>query len=233
MNATTHGPNLIKLTRLTMMNCFLVREDDGFTLIDTNIPGSADAISAAAREHGLPITRILLTHAHADHAGSLDELAAQWPDAEVALHERTAQFLAGDVSTRPDEPSVKLRGSYVTRETKPHRLLQPGDAVGSLAVVAAPGHTPEQVAFFDGRDGTLIAGDAFQTKAGIAVAGQVRWLFPLPAWATWHKPTALESAQALRALNPTRLAVGHGRVLEQPLTEMDSAIRKAEADLRE
>ena len=231
MKVTPHGPNLLKLTRFTAINCFLVREDDGFTLIDTGMAGSADAISAAAREHGLPITRLLLTHAHADHAGSLDALAVQWPEAEVALHARTAQFLAGDTSLRPDEPQDKLRGGYITCDTRPHTLLEPGDAIGSLAVVAAPGHTPEQVAFFDGRDGTLIAGDALQTKAGIAVAGQIRWLFPLPAWATWHKPTALESAKALRALNPARLAVGHGRIIEQPLAEMDEAIRTAEKNL--
>ena len=83
------------------------------------------------------------------------------------------------------------------------------------------------MAYLDTRDSTLIAGDAFQTKGGIAVCGVIRPLFPLPAIATWHKPTALESARALRALEPSRLAVGHGRVLESPGAEMDSAIRVA------
>jgi glyoxylase-like metal-dependent hydrolase (beta-lactamase superfamily II) len=57
--------------------------------------------------------------------------------------------------------------------------------LGSLRVIAAPGHTPDQIAFLDERDGTLIAGDAFQTAAGTAVAGVTRWLFPFPALATW------------------------------------------------
>jgi glyoxylase-like metal-dependent hydrolase (beta-lactamase superfamily II) len=94
-------------------------------------------------------------------------------------------------------------------------------------VVASPGHTPGHAAFFDTRDRTLIAGDAFQTQAGIAVAGVWRWLFPLPALATWHKPTALASARTLRALDPSRLAVGHGRVIENPLAAMDRAIEEA------
>jgi glyoxylase-like metal-dependent hydrolase (beta-lactamase superfamily II) len=101
--------------------------------------------------------------------------------------------------------------------------------LGSLRVVAAPGHTPDQIAFYDERDGTLIVGDAFQTKAGTAVAGITRWLFPFPAMATWHLPTALETAVTLRDLKPTRLAVGHGRVLENPAAEMDKAIQEAEA----
>jgi glyoxylase-like metal-dependent hydrolase (beta-lactamase superfamily II) len=104
----------------------------------------------------------------------------------------------------------------------------PGDHVGSLTVVAAPGHTPGHLAFLDTRDGTLIAGDAFQTRGGIAVAGTLRPLFPFPALATWHPPTALASAQMLRALLPTRLAVGHGAVLDDPLPAMDRAIARAE-----
>jgi hypothetical protein len=58
----------------------------------------------------------------------------------------------------------------------------------------------------------------------------VKWLFPFPAWATWHKPTALETAKKLRALNPSLLAVGHGKVLTDPLAEMDQAIATAERE---
>jgi glyoxylase-like metal-dependent hydrolase (beta-lactamase superfamily II) len=100
--------------------------------------------------------------------------------------------------------------------------------LGSLRVVAAPGHAPDHIAFYDERDGSLIAGDAFQTQAGIAVSGVRRWLFPFPAMATWHLPTALATAVSLRALKPTRLVVGHGRVLANPLAPMDEAIRTAE-----
>ena len=49
-----------------------VREDDGFTLIDTGLGCGAKKIVATAREAGAPIVRIALTHAHADYAGGLD-----------------------------------------------------------------------------------------------------------------------------------------------------------------
>ena len=58
--------------------------------------------------------------------------------------------------------------------------------------------------------------------------GVVRWLFPFPALATWHKPTALRSAAALLALRPARLAVGHGPVLVDPAPAMAAAVAKAE-----
>ena len=227
MRAIDFGRNLVQLTkfpRIFPVNVYLVREEDGFTLIDTGMAGSEGTMIEAARKRGAAIRRVVLTHAHADHVGSLDALSVALPEAEVAVPAREARFLAGDMSLDPDEPQVKLRGGWKVCETKPTRLLTPGERVGSLEVVASPGHTPGHVSFLDTREGTLIAGDAFQTRAGVAVAGTPRLLFPFPALATWHEPTALESARDLRALSPSRVAVGHGEVLENPLPAMDQAI---------
>lgn len=236
MRVTTHGRFLVQLTkfpRLFPVNCYLVREDDGLTLIDAAIPGCEQAILSAARALGAPIRRIALTHAHADHVGSLDALRALLPDAEVLISARDARLLAGDMSLDPHEPQDKLRGGFQRVTTRPTRLLAHGDRVGSLEVVAAPGHTPGQIALFDARDGSLIAGDAFQTRGGLAVSGTLRPLFPFPALATWHRPTALDSARRLHALRPARLAVGHGAVLESPLAAIDRAIAVAAGALGE
>ncbi len=231
MRAIAYGENLIQLTcypRIFPVNCYLVREEDGFTLVDTGLPGSELAILGAAMEHGGIIRRIVLTHAHSDHGGSLDALRKALPKAEVMISAREARFLRGDMSLDPGEPQVRLRGGWRTCATRPTRLLSSGDRVGSLEAIPSPGHTPGHVAFLDTRDGTLIAGDAFQTRAGVAVSGTLRPLFPFPALATWHEPTTLESARRLRALEPSRLAVGHGEVLEDPLAAMDRAIAASE-----
>lgn len=210
------------------VNCYLVHEDDGLTLIDAALPSSAEAIQRAAAELGLPITRILLTHAHSDHVGALDRLQVAIPDAGVMISSRDARLLAGDISLDDTEPQVKIRGGVPSCKTKPTRLLHSGDRIGNLEVVASPGHTPGHVAFLDVRDGTLIAGDAFQTRGGVAVSGSIRPLFPFPALATWHKPTAVDSARRLRDLKPSRLAVGHGDVLENPFVAIERAIDTAE-----
>jgi glyoxylase-like metal-dependent hydrolase (beta-lactamase superfamily II) len=223
-----HTPNLVRLTRLGAVNAFFVVEDDGLTLVDTMLPKSQDDILAAAREIGAPIVRIALTHAHGDHVGSVDALAAALPNATVAVSARDARFLAGDKSLDPGEPQSKLRGGYPQIETRPSVLLEPGDRVGSLEVVAAPGHTPGQVAFLDTRDRTLLAGDAYSTLGGVATTAKVNPRFPLPGMATWDKPTAVRTARELRALDPARLAVGHGKVVESPAAAMDAAIARAE-----
>ena len=231
MKVTPASSNLFQLTRLVAFNCYLLREDDGLTLIDTNMGGQAEAIVQAASKLGLPITRIVLTHAHVDHVGSLDALHEMLPDVPVAISERDVRFLSGDKSLDPSEPQVPLRGGYPICKTKPTILFKEGDRIGSLEVIATPGHTPGHVAFLDTRDRSLIAGDAYQTQGGVAVSGTIELLFPLPALATWHKGLALESARKLVALKPTVLTVGHGKALKNPQAEMEHAIRVMEQSL--
>jgi glyoxylase-like metal-dependent hydrolase (beta-lactamase superfamily II) len=219
--------NITRVTRLGLVNAYLVREDDGLTLVDTMLPRSSKAILGAAERLGAPIVRIALTHAHGDHVGSLDDLAAALPGVEVLISARDARLLAKDMSLDPGEPVDKLRGSYPGARTTPTRTLQPGDRIGSLEVIASPGHTPGHVSFLDTRDRTLIAGDAFSTLGGVATPAKANPRFPLVYMATWHRPTALESAKALRALEPARLAPGHGGIVEAPLQAMDRAIAAA------
>jgi glyoxylase-like metal-dependent hydrolase (beta-lactamase superfamily II) len=219
----------IRISRFGFVNAYLVEEEDGFTLVDTTIPRSAKAILAAARDAGAPIVRIALTHAHGDHIGSLDALAEALPGVEVLISSRdTRLLLAKDKSMDPGEPDAKLRGSYPGAKTVPTRTLEAGDHIGSLEVLAAPGHTPGHVAFFDHRDGTLLCGDAYATLGGVATSSKPNPRFPLPALATWHRPTALASARALRDLDPARLAPGHGRIVESPGAAMERAIAAAQ-----
>ena len=226
MGVTKHGSNLIQITRLGAFSCFLVKENDGFSLIDTGLPGSAKMILDTANALGAPIRRILLTHAHTDHAGSLDALSAKLPDVSIMISSREARLLARDFRLETNEPQNKLRGTFNKTKTQPTQLLQDGERIGSLEVVASSGHTPGHVSFFDTRDGTLISGDAFANVSRTIVTGSLDLLFPFIAFATWDNPRALESAKRLLALEPSRLAASHGAVLEQPQAAMRRAIEE-------
>jgi glyoxylase-like metal-dependent hydrolase (beta-lactamase superfamily II) len=215
-----------QLTRFGLVNTYLVEEEDGLTLIDTGISGSDKQALAAAAQLGRPIVRLLITHAHADHVGTLDKLHAALPDAEVLISARDARLLEGDMTLDPGEPQTKLRVGKLGVSTRPTRLLQPGDRVGSLEAVGAPGHSPGQLAFLDVRDRSLYCADAFHTIGGVATTTKPRLPFPLPGFATWDGALDLQSAKALRALDPARLAPGHGKVVEAPGAAMDAAIAK-------
>ncbi len=223
MKAHPVTPNLVQLTRVRLVNAFLIREDDGFTLVDTTLGGQADALIGAARDAGGEIRRIALTHGHGDHVGSLDQLKERLGGSvEVLMPELDARIHAGEKVVEG-----KLPGGWPKLETVPDVRLAAGDRVGSLEVVANPGHTPGHVAFLDTRDRSLIAADTFTTVGRPEVTSHLNLRFPFAAMATWDRAKTLESAAALRALDPAVLVVGHGRPLRDPGAGMDAAIARA------
>ena len=222
MNSRTLNQNLIQLTRFRFVNAYLVREDDGFTLVDTTLGGGADDLIAAAQAAGGQIRRIALTHGHGDHVGSVDALKQKLgPEVQVLLGELDARILAGEKVVEG-----KLPGSWPKVQWAPDVRLAPGDRVGSLEVVASPGHSPGHVAFLDTRDRTLIAGDVFTSYGQVAVTSSFYWRFPFATMATWDKSKDVESARALRALDPALLVVGHGPATAAPGDAMDKAIAR-------
>ena len=219
--------NLTQLTRVRFVNAFLVREDDGFTLVDTTLGGGAEALIAAAQEAGGAIRRIALTHGHGDHVGSLDALKEQLGGSvEVLMPELDARIHAGEKIVEG-----KLPGSWPKLETEPDVRLSGGDRVGSLEVVPSPGHSPGHVAFLDTRDRTLIAGDVFTAYGRLAVTTHFYLRFPFAAIATWDRAKDVDSARALRALDPSLLVVGHGPARRNPRAAMDRAIARASRSL--
>jgi glyoxylase-like metal-dependent hydrolase (beta-lactamase superfamily II) len=115
---------------------------------------------------------------------------------------------------------------WPTIRTKPGRRLTEGDRVGSLEVVAAPGHTPGHVAFLDTRDRALIGGDVFTTYGRTEVTNHFYWRFPFAAMATEDGAVDADSARKLRALEPSLLLVGHGAAVRQPVAAMDAALTR-------
>jgi glyoxylase-like metal-dependent hydrolase (beta-lactamase superfamily II) len=106
--------NAHQLTRWGFVNCYLIREADGLTLVDTGLAGSeADILGAVARL-GASLRRIVLTHAHVDHVGSVDALIEKLGPANVELmaNSRTLTLLQKppDTSLMPGGPQDKIKG---------------------------------------------------------------------------------------------------------------------------
>lgn len=221
------------MAKVFPVNCYLVEEEDGLTLIDAALPYSVKGILKAAAEIGKPITKIVLTHAHDDHVGALDAIKEKLPDVPVYISVRDHRLMSGDVSLDPHEHQTPIKGGVPKKlKTRASVLLKEGDLVGSLAAIESPGHTPGSMSFFDTRTHALIAGDSFQTRGGMAVTGDMKLWFPFPALATWSKETALESAKKLVRYEPKLLAVGHGEIVENPVNTMKVAIRNLAGKLK-
>lgn len=241
MKVTQLSAHAWQLTRFGLFNAYLVRESDGFTLIDTMLPKSAEGIIDAARGCGSAahpeVCRVLLTHAHGDHIGSLDQLAHLLGQVDVAISQREACLLPPkplqDRSLRAGEPQCPIKGNFPGAKTTATHFVTDGELYGSLRCFATPGHTPGHFSFLDERDRTLFAGDAMITTGGSPhVSGWSPWYWPLPNFATWHTRTARQSVERLltsvsEEIPVRRIAPGHGPVLEGGNELFEKALREA------
>jgi len=234
MTTTQISGTSYQLTRFSFVNCYLVREDDGFTLVDTGMLSSTAAlVLGEAARLGAPIRRILLTHAHADHVGSVDALLAKPGTDKIELisNERSLPILQTppDLSMRSDEAPGKIKGGTPGILAKPTRLLIEGDTVGSLRCIDTPGHIPGHMSFLDERDGTLFAGDALVAMGELNVSNHAPWFFPFPKFVTWNAEVAVSSAEKLLAYPIERFACGHGPVRSGGIPALRQAIAKVKA----
>ncbi|MFK7804052.1 MAG: MBL fold metallo-hydrolase [Anaerolineae bacterium] len=231
MRVIKSGQSTYQLTRLGLMNCYLVDEGESLTLIDANLPNSADAILKAAADIGKPIRKIVITHAHMDHVGSVDQLAEKLTGVEFYASARSAAYMQGDFSLpASDSGSVKM-GNFPLVKTPVTQQIKDGDTVGSLIAIDSPGHTRDHISWLDQRDGTLYSGDSWQSAGGVAVMGDTRWLFPMPSLITWDKQVSVQSAKRTLSFNPKRLCPGHGKVIDNAFTKMQAAYKRAEGKL--
>ncbi|MEK6397120.1 MAG: MBL fold metallo-hydrolase [Terriglobus sp.] len=224
MRITFVNRDIAQLTFYKFSNCYLVRESDGFTLVDATMPNCGKQILEAARSFDGSIRRILLTHAHMDHIGSLDQLHQLLGRVDVAIAEREAPFLHKDLSLRAGEPQQKPKGSFSGASTKPTHLLNEGELYGSLRCIATPGHTPGHMSFLDERSGTLFAGDALTSIGGLHTLCNPAWYFPLAKGATWDCGLSDMSARTLLGYKPTIIATGHGRLVENGAEELQRVL---------
>ncbi len=216
-----------------------------WVLIDAGLPGSAAWILGAVEERFGPRSRpaaIVLTHGHFDHVGALHTLLEQW-DVPVYAHRLELPYLTGRSAYPPPDPSVG--GGAVAALSRfyprgPYNFgdrIQPLPADGSVPGmpgwrwIHTPGHTPGHVSFFRDSDRTLIAGDAFVTtkqESAIAALTQRPEIHGPPAYFTPDWYSARRSVEHLAALEPWRVATGHGPPMEG--VEMLEGLRRLARD---
>ena len=161
----------IPLTPGSAVNCFALRDPDGsVTLVDAGLQITSSTVVAGLRTLGIrpaQVTRLVLTHAHADHIGGAARLLEQMP-ATASIHERdvgyarTGEMPRPDMSTRLGRLADRLPfgGFEPLADVSTFRHGVTLAVAGGLAVYHTPGHTPGHVSLLAVRHGVLLTGDA-------------------------------------------------------------------------
>jgi glyoxylase-like metal-dependent hydrolase (beta-lactamase superfamily II) len=160
-------------------NTYLLVGDDGLALVDTGFFGRADRILEQIKALGYShsdIDRIIITHHHVDHIGSLAELK-KVTQAEVMAHPADAPYIDGRLP-QPGPARPQWFGKFLARfnwlwSIEPvvvDVLVNDGDELpilGGIKILHTPGHTPGSICLYLESKQLLIAGDLLANSFGL------------------------------------------------------------------
>ena len=132
---------------------YLVEGDDGRAFF-VDAGGPVEPLVERARERGLEVTHVLLTHHHHDHVSELPKLKEAFPDAEVLIHPLEEDLVEGTTGTITEGEELEAGGLpimvvHTPGHTKGMLNFAVGNEVftgdtlfkGSVGGVRAPEHT--------------------------------------------------------------------------------------------
>lgn len=167
------------------VSAYILVRDGQVAIVDTGVAGGEGDIEEALTELGMVWTdvgHVIITHRHPDHAGSAAAVLERTPDA-------TAYAGPGDAE------AIDVPG--------PVRVVDDGDTVFGLRIIATPGHTAGHISVLDDPGGLLVAGDALTGADDGTVSG------PDPQY-TDDLEQAQKSVRKLAGLRFGTVVFGHG-----------------------
>ena len=197
-------------SNLAHSNVYLVISGKELIVVDTGMSGNAKKIVHYIQKIGhqpSEVSMIVLTHYHMDHVGSAKDLK-DLTNAKVAAHVEDADFVAGKKPfPKPKNLLVRAVSSFIKpTPVDVDVVLKDGDKIGSLTVIATPGHSPGSIALFDEQRKALFVGDTLRFD-GSKVTGA-------PEQFTWNADKEDESIKKISMLGFDIMLPGHGEIIK-------------------
>lgn len=143
-------------TVLCPFNCLVLQMDGRTVLIDTGFgPGVSPSVGHLMENLGKAaitagdVDVVILSHAHADHSGGsiTADGAKAFPNAAYYLNRNEVNFWLTDEAARKDPPRSRAARRVVEALGDRFENLERGDEVlPGVTAIAAPGHTPHNLA---------------------------------------------------------------------------------------
>jgi len=174
MSVETIAPG-VHVISLGFVNAILLDDDNGPVIVDTGVPNSIDKILKGLHELGYApeqVQKIVVTHKHIDHTGSLAEIK-QATHALIVMHPVDAASVRKGEAMLPVKTSPGLFSKLMAMmmrmtpsDLKPVTVeeeVNDGDHLslaGGIEVLHTPGHSAGHISLYLPRDGgILIVGD--------------------------------------------------------------------------
>jgi endoribonuclease LACTB2 len=175
--------------------------DDG-VLIDTGIPAVAGEFAAQVAR--APITGVMITHHHEDHAGNVELLARQ--GVPIWMAEATVPLVT-------EVERVRAYRRCTWHSMAPLRAAVTPFMSDRYVAIPTPGHTDDHHAIWDARTRTIFTGDLF-LGVGVLIAHHQE-----DPWAM------LASLERIIALQPARLFDAHRGLVPDPVGALQAKVR--------
>lgn len=228
------APGVFRIPTLgDYVNSYAFVDDDGqVCLVDCGLKRAPRKIVAALAYVGRQpsdVTRILLTHAHLDHAGGARQMVDLTHADGVHVHSADANYIREGKAPPPDTsitsgrifsrmPGGNFNSAAVAGELHDGQIV---DVAGGLRVVHTPGHSPGHVSLLHESSGVLITGDAIYN-----VRSRMNW--PIKALCTSYRQNQ-QSAHALGELEYSTAAFTHGPEIRDNAREAIRAFLRCNA----
>lgn len=242
---------------LDHINLWILRDGDGWTVVDTglNFPAAREgweALFAGVLENR-PVRRVICTHMHPDHVGLAGWMTRRFgaPLLMSRLEYVTMRMLVSDAGPAPDEGADFYRacgwsedqiqgwrsryglfGKGVSEPPVAYQRLTAGETLEidgrAWKLVGGDGHSPEHICLLREEDGVFIAGDQLLPRISSNVS----------VWPT--EPDAdplsdwLASLERLKVEVPADVLVlpAHGEPFKGAHARLDALIRGHETSLK-
>ena len=210
------------MTSKKIANIFLLANNGELTLIDTGNNGELENIRGMVDDagHGLDqLKRIIITHCHTDHVGSLAALR-QVTSAQVLAPENEAPFITQEAPLPSPRSGVlaRLLHTFVEPLSRPEpcsvdQTLKHGDVIEGtgLTVIHTPGHSPGSICLYHSEARALFTGDAL-----INMFGKMRG--PIKPFC-WDVQEAHRSLVKLAELDVQTIYFSHGETIQEGANE--------------
>ncbi|WP_216831718.1 MBL fold metallo-hydrolase [Alkalihalobacterium elongatum] len=139
-------------------NCYLLINDQKEAVI-FDPGGDGPQLNAYLKKEGITPLAILLTHAHFDHIGAVDDIRSEW-NIEVYLHKDERDWL-GDATKNGS--AFFLGNQEIIIKDADHLIQEEGTlSIGSFkfSIYETPGHSPGSISFYFKPLGIVFSGDA-------------------------------------------------------------------------